>query len=138
MLSKFVWLIIAILVRIGAILRFFPFKWNPVTRELSVEPKSSYFFGLFTAQSLGFKIMSGLVFGNFVFAVFRIWQSIFYLSGSFQDVMFQLFIFLIVCLANLVQMCTLKSPSDIAIFVTEFAQLEMRLTSKYVHYCIYI
>jgi hypothetical protein len=130
MLSNFSWNVISTIAKVGGALRLFPFELNSETRKLSVKPAKTYFFGLFTSQNLGFKIMSALVFGNFGFGAIRVLQSIFISQKSFQDAMFQTFVLIISFLGAAIQMNSFTCTTDFAAFITGFAQNEKRLTSK--------
>jgi hypothetical protein len=107
----------------------YPFKWDRKALILTIHPGKTY-LGYFRIRNLGYKVLSGIVMGNFVFAAFRLWQSIYITRRSFQDCMFNVFIFLLVALGNLVQTANLTRGERLAKFFTEFLQNELRLTSK--------
>ena len=129
MLSKLSFWIMSRVLRLGSSLRFNPFTWDDETRAMSEKPEKTY-FGCYKSRNLGFRIVSGLVTGNLVFGGIRILQSIYFLDKSFQDIMFNLFIFLVSCLSNVVQLNTFSMPHEIATFVTLLFQQEKLLTGQ--------
>ena len=131
MLSKLTFWIISRCLRLGAMLRFNPFTWDDETRTMSVKPEKTY-FGCYKSRNFGFRIVGGLVIGNLVFGGVRILQSIYFLDKSFQEIMFNLLIFLISCLSNIVQLNTFCKPNEIASFGTLLFQMEKRLTSEFI------
>ena len=130
MLSKLSFWIISRNLKLGSFLRTNPFTWDDETRTVGVKPEKTY-LGVFKGQNYGFRIISGLVMGNLVFGGLRVFQSIYFLEKSFQDCMFNLFIFSFSCLSNIVLLNTFCMPHEVSKFATLLFQQEKHLTSKY-------
>ena len=127
MLSKVSYWIISHLLKTGSFLQYFPYTWDDETRTFGIKPDKIY-FGRFKSQHLGFRIMSKVVVGNLIFGGLRILQSIYFLDKSFQDIMFNLFVFLFSCLTNCAEFSNIYMSLGVAKFVTEFFQYEKHLT----------
>ena len=130
MLSKLSFWIMSRVLRLGSTLRFNPFTWDDETRATGVKPPKTYFYGFYKSRNFGFRIVGGLVIGNSVFGGVRILQSVYFLDKSFQDIMFNLLIFLVSCLSSVVQLNTYSMSHEIATFITLFFQHEKLLTSE--------
>ena len=129
MLSKLSYRIIYYLVKLGSFLRLVPYTFDMESLVIGLRPETKY-FGLFRSQYLGYRVLSVIVIGNMVFGGLRLLQAIYYLNTSFQDCMFNLFIFLVSCLANIVQLSTIYQPAELAKVVTKYLQRERRLSGE--------
>ena len=127
MLSKVSYWIISHLLKGGSFLQYYPFTWDDETRTIGIKPETVYFCK-FKSRNLGFRIISKVVLGNLIFGGLRILQSIYFLDKPFQDIMFNLFIFLVSCLTNCAEINTIYMPVEVAKFATEYFQYEKNLT----------
>lgn len=130
MLSKLTYYILNCLFKFSGLMNLIPYTFDMKTRAVTIIPEKTY-FGIFKSRPLGYRIMSLVVIGNLVFGGIRLLQSIYFLDKSFQDCMFNLFVFLVSCLSNLVQLNNLCKPEEVAKLGTIFFQQEKYLTSKY-------
>ena len=128
--------ILSIFFKVGSFFHIFPYVFNPETRVVRIKEPKTYFGGIFQCHLLGFKVNTLAVFGNLVFGGFRILQSIYFLQKSFQDNMFQLFVFGLSLLSNVIQLNNLRFSAEMARFLTDFFLHEKRLTRKWTQFPI--
>ena len=135
MLSKLSLYIISRSLKLGSALRINPYTWDDERRTMDVKPERTY-FGVFKSRNFGFRIISGLISGNLVFAGLRVLQSFYFLSlqlQSFQDCMYNFLLFLVSCLSNIAQLNTIYMHHEISKLGTMFFQYETRLTGEYMN-----
>ena len=140
MLSNLTFRIISIICKIGSFLQLFPFRFNSETRELIMKPRIQYTIctPIFSwkIEFSSFKIISIVLYLNFIFGIFRLFQSIYFLQKSFQDIMFNLFIVLVNFLGNVIQLSNFLSTNDLMALINQFIKHEKRLTGELLRFIL--